>query len=70
MSLIDAAIIKEMDTWRGLHRVLPVATEEQLWELLRMEQQGRRRKHYLIRLYGRANKLRYEREYAALLAAA
>lgn len=63
---LDPSLLKALDSWPLLHDVLHAASEEELWALLAYEQSGKRRKHYLIRLYGRANKLRYEREYAEL----
>lgn len=67
---ISAELLEGLDDWRALHRVMHVATENDLWSMLAHEKAHKSRKHYLIRLYGRANKLRYEREFNELMAAA
>ncbi len=54
--------------WHRMNRYLGVVSEEQCWELLDAERTGRRRTHFLIRIYGRANKLRAIRERDDLLA--
>ena len=41
--------------------------EKELFALMNIELKGRRREHYLERLYGRFNKLRMQRERNALI---
>ncbi len=49
-------------TWRSLNVVLEKLDEEAAWDLLRQEVEGPARVQLLLRLYGRANKLRAQRE--------
>lgn len=51
-----------------MNRYLQRVGEEQCWELLEAEQAGAHRMHFMIRIYGRANKLRAVRERDALFA--
>ena len=53
---------KYLQNWRLLNETLKVATEEQCWELFQLEQNGKHRVQFLIRIYGRYNKLRTTRE--------
>ena len=48
--------------WQSLQQALPELTEEDCWKLLEIERAGYRRTQFLLRLYGRANKLRGKRE--------
>jgi hypothetical protein len=56
-----------LNTWRSLNRVLEKLTEIEAWEYLEMEKNGPARVQLLLRLYGRANKLRAQRERRAVL---
>lgn len=54
-------------SWPALQDALKKTTEENAWALLKEEQGSKRRVQYLLRIYGRANKLRTERERRALM---
>ena len=54
-------------SWLALNAFLKSATEPQCWELLKEERTGKKRLNYLIRIYGKANRLRSERERRELL---
>lgn len=51
-----------LSNWVALNKALPNLTERQCWNLLAKERAGLRRTQFLLRLYGRANKLRGIRE--------
>lgn len=51
-----------LQNWQSLQEALPHLTEKQCWDLLETERAGHRRVQFLLRLYGRANKLRGKRE--------
>lgn len=55
-----------LSNWHRMNRYLRQANEEQCWAMLDVEHAGARRMHFLIRIYGRANKLRATRERDAL----
>jgi hypothetical protein len=48
--------------WGNLQAALREMTEAQCWALLDEEKSGKRRIQFLLRIYGRANTLRCERE--------
>lgn len=50
--------------WNSLNEKLQSTktTEEDCWKLLKSERAGPRRLQFMLRIYGRANKLRTERE--------
>ncbi len=50
------------DSWRDLNKKLKTATEEQCAEMLKKEKKGPKRLQHLLRIYGRFNKLRTNRE--------
>ena len=54
-------------SWQTLQAFLPSLSEKQCWELLEAERTGQRRFQFMLRLYGRANKLRGKREREDLL---
>jgi len=58
-----ASVLK---TWTDLQEALRTMTEEECWKLLKQEQNGKCRKQFLLRIYGRANRLRIIRERNAL----
>lgn len=57
---------KEIDTalgsWLALNKFLRTARETQCSILLAFERKGRRRLNYMLRIYGRYNRLRCDRE--------
>lgn len=53
--------------WSTLNDVLKTLDEDQCWKLLDEEKAGKRRAGCLLRIYGRANQLRGERERRELL---
>lgn len=55
-------IDKALGNWLTLNIVLRTAKESQCAILLKFEQQGKRRLNYMLRIYGRYNRLRSERE--------
>lgn len=59
---------KHLATWVDLNEALRNVNETECWTLLKAEQAGKRRVQFLLRIYGRANRLRTERERNALLA--
>ena len=61
---VDPAVL---NTWGGINHFLKYATENQATQLLILEQQGRRRLQYLLRIHARLNKMRGLRERSELL---
>ncbi len=55
-------IERVLKNWQCLQAELHTLTEKQCWELLEVEKTGHRRTQFLLRIYGRANKLRGNRE--------
>jgi len=53
--------------WNKMNEHLNLLSEEECLELLRLEQQGRRRVHMLNRIHARYTKLRSERERTAIM---
>lgn len=51
-----------LENWAGLNAQLGELTEEECWHLLALEKTGLKRLQFLLRIYGRANKLRTQRE--------
>lgn len=51
-----------LNDWTTLQEGLQTLDEQRLWSLLELEKIGAKRLHYIERIYGRANKLRVERE--------
>ena len=56
-----------LNSWHALSAALKVASEDECWELLKAEQAGKGRAQFLIRIHGRACKLRTIRERNALM---
>jgi hypothetical protein len=54
----------DLNTWGSLNARMqdPSLTEQQCWDLLTLEQSGKARIQFMLRIYGRANKLRTTRE--------
>lgn len=55
-------ITKVLANWADLNAHLGTCDEAQCWALLAAEKQGKARIQFLLRIYGRANKLRTKRE--------
>lgn len=49
-------------SWRTLDRQILHLSEKELWELLKLEHSTARRRLFIARIFGRANKLRATRE--------
>lgn len=54
-------------TWAELNVKLEDMTEQQAWDALKAEKEGKNRMSHLLRIYGRANLLRSQRERRALV---
>ena len=52
--------------WGALNEALRKATEQQCQQLLAAERKGKRRLQFLLRIYGRYNRLRTIRERKAI----
>lgn len=59
--------IDQLRNFRTLNAVLKCATEEECEILLTEEKQNERRHEFLVRIYGRMNKLRSTRERLELI---
>jgi hypothetical protein len=51
-----------LKNWESLNRELIKFNEDQCWDLLKAERAGLCRTQFLLRIYGRGNKLRGKRE--------
>ena len=49
-------------TWEGMLKFVKTANEETCIKLLEMEKRGRKRPRFLVRIHGRMNLLRGQRE--------
>lgn len=49
-------------TWAGLNEHINTLDEAECWALLAAEKKGKRRVSFMLRIYGRANRLRTESE--------
>ena len=56
-----------LSSWPVLNAKLREATEKECYRLMLLEAQHKRRLQFLLRIYGRYNKLRGERERRGLL---
>lgn len=56
-----------LNSWVDLNTALKDATEERAKQLLEAEKAGRRRPQFLLRIHGRLNKVRAERERLEIL---
>lgn len=54
-------------TWAETVRLLKKADEKTCWKMLKEEREGANRPMFLLRIYGKANRLRTERERKELL---
>lgn len=57
----------ELESWDALNKGLKKIKEEAAWALLKEEQAGRKRPQFMLRIFGRANVLRTQRERKALM---
>lgn len=53
---------EELGSWAAVNKALQTANEKRCKELLDHEKTNGKRPHFLLRIYGRYNKLRAERE--------
>jgi hypothetical protein len=58
---------KSLVNWRALSRDLPKLGEEELSQLLTYEKENKRRINFMLKIYGRYNKVREQRERNELL---
>ena len=58
---------KQLLNWVTLNEDLHYLTEVECWALLKAEQKGKKRLQFLLRIYGRANRMRTQRERNELL---
>jgi hypothetical protein len=56
-----------LSTWTALNDFLRTATEDEAFEMLRLERGGKRRIQYLLRIYSRYNHTRATREREEIL---
>lgn len=56
-----------LSSWIELNKSLQLISEKECWKLLDTEKKGQRRTNFLLRIHGRANKLRAERERRELI---
>lgn len=54
-------------TWAELLEGLKTANEKECWALLDKEKKGKRRIQFMLRIYGRANRMRTDREHKELM---
>lgn len=55
-------IEEALSSWLQLNKVLRTIKETECGTLLRFERHGKRRVNYMLRIYGRYNRLRSDRE--------
>lgn len=58
---------KPLDNWQALNAHVQTMDEQELQKLLKKEQMNKNRMQFLIRIYGRYNKLRTIRERKELI---
>lgn len=56
-----------LSSWVAMNEALKTLEEKECWKLLQKEKDGRKRAQFMLRIHGRANKLRAERERRELL---
>lgn len=56
-----------LSSWVAMNEALKTLSEKDCWKLLESEKKGSKRAQFLLRIHGRANKLRAERERRELL---
>lgn len=62
-------LLEAAGNWHSLNDVILTATEDEIYKMMQAERKGLRRISILLRLYGRYNKLRSQRERIELLGA-
>ena len=62
MTITKKLIDQALETWIGLNEVLKTCTEDDANKLLQAEQDGKKRRQFILRVHSRLNKLRYQRE--------
>lgn len=62
-----ATIANPLSSWVNMNEALKTLTEDKCWKLLEEEKAGQKRAQFMLRIHGRANKLRAERERRELL---
>lgn len=56
-----------LSSWVSMNEALKTLSEKECWSLLEQEKTGQKRAQFMLRIHGRANKLRAERERRELL---
>ena len=56
-----------LSSWVVMNEALKTIDEKECWKLLEQEKKGQQRAQFMLRIHGRANKLRAERERRELL---
>jgi hypothetical protein len=51
-----------VDSWKGLNKAVKTLTERELEQLFKFEKERGKRYRYLLRIHGRLNKVRADRE--------
>lgn len=59
--------LNPLSSWVAMNEALKTISEEECWALLEEEKKGQQRVQFMLRIHGRANKLRAERERRELL---
>lgn len=59
---LPAHITRAVDTWKGLNEAVMKLTERELAQLFEFEKTKGKRYRYLLRIHGRLNKVRADRE--------
>ena len=54
-------------SWVAMNEALKTLSEKDCWKLLEQEKKGQQRAQFMLRIHGRANKLRAARERRELL---
>ena len=67
MSKPAKVTVHPLSSWVAMNEALKTLSEEHCWGLLEQEKEGRKRAQFMLRIHGRANKLRAERERRELL---
>jgi hypothetical protein len=61
-TVLPAHIRTAVSTWKGLNRAVLTLDEKELEQLFKFEKTVGRRYRYLLRIHGRLNKVRADRE--------
>lgn len=60
-------IANPLSSWVAMNEALKTLPEKDCWKLLEQEKKNQQRAQFMLRIHGRANKLRAERERRELL---